>query len=79
VAFIKALSRLRERLGDKDLSPREILHLGYHLEDAVGAGKCGIQDQAAAVSGVNLGPGISETGFLSMKGNLYLTGKPKER
>ena len=55
VAFIKALSRLRERLGDKDLSPREILHLGYHLEDAVGAGKCGIQDQAAAVyGGVNL-------------------------
>ena len=55
VAFIKALSRLRERLGDKTLSPREILHLGYHLEDAVAAGKCGIQDQAAAVyGGVNL-------------------------
>ena len=55
VAFIKALSRLRGRLGGKALSPTEILHLGYHLEDAVAAGKCGIQDQAAAVfGGVNL-------------------------
>jgi galactokinase/mevalonate kinase-like predicted kinase len=55
VAFIKAMSRMRERLGNKDLSAREILHLGYHLEDAVAAGKCGIQDQAAAVyGGVNL-------------------------
>jgi D-glycero-alpha-D-manno-heptose-7-phosphate kinase len=55
VALIKALSRLRGRLGEKALSPREILHLGYHLEDAVAAGKCGIQDQAAAVfGGVNL-------------------------
>ena len=55
VAFIKALSRLRGRLGEKALSQREILHLGYHLEDAVAKGKCGIQDQAAAVfGGVNL-------------------------
>ncbi len=55
VAFIKALSRLRERLGERALSAAEILHLGYHLEDAVAAGKCGIQDQAAAVyGGVNL-------------------------
>lgn len=55
VAFIKALSRASERLGGKRLSSREILHLGYHLEDGVAAGKCGIQDQAAAVyGGVNL-------------------------
>ena len=51
VALIKALSKLNERLGKKRMSAREILHLGYHLEDAVSSGKCGMQDQAAAVYG----------------------------
>jgi D-glycero-alpha-D-manno-heptose-7-phosphate kinase len=55
VALIKALSKLGVILGQKPLSLKEILHLGYHLEDAVSSGKCGIQDQAAAVyGGVNL-------------------------
>jgi D-glycero-alpha-D-manno-heptose-7-phosphate kinase len=51
VALIKALSRLTCSLGRSWLSRGEILHLGYHLEDAVSPGKCGIQDQAAAVYG----------------------------
>lgn len=51
VALIEALSRLSVRMGQKRLSPREILHLGYHLEDGVSGGNCGIQDQAAAVYG----------------------------
>jgi D-glycero-alpha-D-manno-heptose-7-phosphate kinase len=55
VALIKALSKLRSLLGQKPLSTRQILHLGYHLEDAVSLGACGIQDQAAAAyGGVNL-------------------------
>lgn len=55
VALIKALSKVSVLLGDKKLSGREILHLGYHLEDGVSGGNCGIQDQAAAVfGGVNL-------------------------
>jgi D-glycero-alpha-D-manno-heptose-7-phosphate kinase len=51
VALLKALSRLRGLLGQKTLSRREILHLGYHLEDGVSLGACGIQDQAAAAYG----------------------------
>lgn len=51
VALIKALSKLASNLGMESLSREEILHLGYHIEDAVSAGKCGIQDQAAAVYG----------------------------
>ena len=55
VALIKALSQLSVRVGGKPLSAKDILHLAYHLEDAVTSGKCGIQDQAAAVfGGVNL-------------------------
>ena len=55
VALIKALSKLRGLLGQRTLSRREILHLGYHLEDGVSLGACGIQDQAAAAyGGVNL-------------------------
>jgi D-glycero-alpha-D-manno-heptose-7-phosphate kinase len=55
VALIKALSKLGVSLGEKALSVGDILHLAYHLEDAVAHGKCGIQDQAAAVfGGVNL-------------------------
>ena len=51
VALIKALSKLRKILGKKDLSRREILHLGYHIEDGISGGNCGVQDQAAAVYG----------------------------
>ncbi|MEE9609983.1 MAG: hypothetical protein V3W19_01970, partial [Desulfatiglandales bacterium] len=51
IAHIKALSELRGMLGERRLSGREILHLGYHLEDGVSGGNCGIQDQAAAVYG----------------------------
>ena len=51
VALIKALSKVSLTLGGKGLSRREILHLGYHLEDAVAGGNCGMQDQAAAVYG----------------------------
>ena len=55
IALIKALSDLSCDLGRPRLPRKEILHLGYHLEDAVSPGKCGIQDQAAAVyGGVNL-------------------------
>ena len=39
----------------KHLPPREILALGYQIEDGVSGGFCGMQDQAAAVyGGVNL-------------------------
>ncbi|MFC1868916.1 galactokinase [Thermodesulfobacteriota bacterium] len=51
VALIKALSKLRIISGKKDFSRKEILHLGYHLEDGICGGNCGIQDQAAAVYG----------------------------
>jgi D-glycero-alpha-D-manno-heptose-7-phosphate kinase len=51
IALIKALSKLREMLDGQPLPPRDILHLGYHLEDGVSGGGCGIQDQAAAVYG----------------------------
>jgi len=55
IALIKALSRVSFMLGKKRLSGRGILHLGYHLEDGISGGNCGIQDQAAAVyGGVNL-------------------------
>lgn len=51
IALIKALSDLGALADQPRLSRKEILHLGYHLEDAVSPGKCGIQDQAAAVYG----------------------------
>ncbi|MBW1997698.1 MAG: galactokinase [Deltaproteobacteria bacterium] len=55
VALIKALCRLDYRVKKKKWASREILHLAYHLEDAMGDGKCGMQDQGAAVyGGVNL-------------------------
>jgi D-glycero-alpha-D-manno-heptose-7-phosphate kinase len=55
VALIKALSKLAVLAGRAPLLPKDILHLAYHLEDSTSAGKCGIQDQAAAVfGGVNL-------------------------
>jgi D-glycero-alpha-D-manno-heptose-7-phosphate kinase len=55
VSLIKALSKLADMVGSKPLSRREILHLGYQIEDSVSRGNCGMQDQAAAVyGGVNL-------------------------
>jgi len=51
VALIKALSKAAFHIGGRGLSNREILYLGYHLEDGISGGNCGIQDQAAAVYG----------------------------
>ncbi len=51
VALITALARVSAMLGNKKLSKKEILHLGYHLEDGMSGGNCGLQDQAAAVFG----------------------------
>ena len=51
VSLIKALSMLKSCLGNKPMSRRDILHLGYHIEDGVAGGNCGVQDQAAAVYG----------------------------
>jgi len=51
IPLIKALSKASVMLGKKGLSRREILHLGYHLEDGISGGNCGLQDQAAAVYG----------------------------
>ncbi|MBN2059503.1 MAG: hypothetical protein JW882_03705 [Deltaproteobacteria bacterium] len=51
VALLKALSGLCEAIGMKGLSRKEILHLGYHIEDGITGGNCGLQDQAAAVYG----------------------------
>ena len=55
VALIKALSKLAVLTGKAPLSQKDILHLSYQVEDSTSSGKCGIQDQAAAVfGGVNL-------------------------
>jgi D-glycero-alpha-D-manno-heptose-7-phosphate kinase len=55
VALIKALSKLAVLAGKPPLLQKDILHLAYYLEDSTSSGKCGIQDQAAAVfGGVNL-------------------------
>jgi D-glycero-alpha-D-manno-heptose-7-phosphate kinase len=51
VALIKALSKISIIVEDKVISDHDILHLGYHLEDGISGGNCGIQDQAAAVHG----------------------------
>jgi D-glycero-alpha-D-manno-heptose-7-phosphate kinase len=51
VALIKALDKINTRLGRKERTPRDILHLAYLLEDAVAGGNCGIQDQGAATYG----------------------------
>jgi len=51
VALIKALSKLAVLAGKPPLLQKDILHLAYHLEDSTSSGKCGIQDQAAAVFG----------------------------
>lgn len=55
IALLRALSTLSVRLGGKALPPKDLLLLGYHLEDGLAGGFCGMQDQAAAVyGGVNL-------------------------
>lgn len=51
VALIKALDKVPWKSGRRSLALGEILHLGFHIEDAVSPGKCGVQDQAAAVYG----------------------------
>lgn len=51
VALLRALSRVEFLAGGKDFSRAEILHLAFHLEDALSGGFCGIQDHAAAVYG----------------------------
>ncbi|MBN2420544.1 MAG: galactokinase [Deltaproteobacteria bacterium] len=52
VALIKALAKLNELTGRKRrFSKKDILFLGYHLEDGISGGNCGMQDQAAAVYG----------------------------
>lgn len=55
VALLKALSEIKRLRGEKELTAKDILHLGYHLEDGINLGSCGMQDQAAAVyGGINL-------------------------
>ena len=51
VALLKALSKLALEPNERTLSRPDILYLGYHLEDGISGGYCGIQDQAAAVYG----------------------------
>jgi len=50
-ALIKALSKIADGVPHSKLKGHDILHLAYQLEDSVSSGKCGIQDQAAAVFG----------------------------
>ena len=55
IALIKALSKVAFMLGQKRLYGGKLLSLGYHMEDGISGGNCGMQDQAAAVyGGVNL-------------------------
>ncbi len=51
VALVRALCGVRAMLDGKKFARPDILHLSYHLEDAVAGGNCGLQDQAAAVYG----------------------------
>jgi len=51
VATITAFSAVKELLSKNNLEKRDILHLAYHLEDAVNGGMCGLQDQGAAIFG----------------------------
>lgn len=51
VAVVKALSKLGKLAGNRELLNKDILHLSYHIEDGIGGGSCGMQDQAAAVYG----------------------------
>ena len=52
VALLKALVKLNEMIGsNRRFLKKDILFLGYHLEDGISGGNCGMQDQAAAVYG----------------------------
>jgi len=51
VATMKALSVVKSLLNENGMKKEDILHLAYHLEDAVNGGMCGLQDQGAAVFG----------------------------
>lgn len=51
VAAVKALSKIKEAVGEKGLSRKGILHLAFQIEDSVAGGFCGAQDHAAAVYG----------------------------
>ena len=71
IALLKALSEVSLMLVQKKRSKGELLHLGYHLEDGVSGGYCGIQDQAAAVYG-----GVNQwTWYYGKKGS-FLKRKP---
>jgi D-glycero-alpha-D-manno-heptose-7-phosphate kinase len=51
IALLKALSKADRLFGNKKMSRRSLLHLGFYIEEAVSRGKCGMQDQAAAAYG----------------------------
>ena len=51
VALLGALREVADLQDHRTLSRKDLLHLAYHLEDGIGGGNCGIQDQAAAVYG----------------------------
>jgi len=51
VATVKAFSVVKRLLNENGMKKGDILHLAYHLEDAVNGGMCGLQDQGAAVFG----------------------------
>ncbi len=51
MALLKAFSNVDALLGKRKIPRRNLLHLGFHLEEAVSRGKCGMQDQAAAAYG----------------------------
>ena len=51
IALIRAICKAKAQLGHRPWNRDRMLHLGYHLEDSVSNGKCGVQDQAAAVYG----------------------------
>ena len=51
VATITAFSVVKSLLNENGIKKGDILHLAYHLEDAVNGGMCGLQDQGAAVFG----------------------------
>ena len=51
VAGVKALSLVKGMFHEDEIEKGDILHLAYHLEDAVNLGICGLQDQGAAVYG----------------------------
>jgi D-glycero-alpha-D-manno-heptose-7-phosphate kinase len=50
VAALKAFSVARTLLGGKKMKKEELLHVAFHLEDAINGG-CGMQDHGAAVFG----------------------------